>query len=302
MKKKFLIIVSGPTAIGKTGLSIRLAEKLQTEIVNADSRQVYREIVIGTAMPSLEQLQRVRHHFIGHKSIHENYNASLYEVEAIALLDHLFSRYDQVIMTGGSGMYIDAVCNGIDDIPTVDPQVRQRLQEEYLRMGLSGIRSRLGDLDPEYLKTVDPFNPKRILKALEISETTGRPYSSFLTGISKPRNFSVVKIGLDMPRMELHQRINARVDHMMVQGLLQEAEGLLDYRHLNALNTVGYKELFAYMEGKCTLERAVETIKGHTRQYARRQLTWFRRYHDIGWFLPDAWDQLIDHIHNKIRE
>jgi tRNA dimethylallyltransferase len=184
----------------------------------------------------------------------------------------------------------------------VDPQVRQRLQEEYLRMGLSGIRSRLGDLDPEYLKTVDPFNPKRILKALEISETTGRPYSSFLTGISKPRNFSVVKIGLDMPRMELHQRINARVDHMMVQGLLQEAEGLLDYRHLNALNTVGYKELFAYMEGKCTLERAVETIKGHTRQYARRQLTWFRRYHDIGWFLPDAWDQLIDHIHNKIRE
>lgn len=302
MRKKILIIVSGPTAIGKTDLSVRLAEALQTEIVNADSRQVYRELVIGTAMPSQEQLCRIRHHLIGHKSIHDTYNASLYEVEAIALLAHLFTRFDQVIMTGGSGMYIDAVCHGIDDIPSVDPKIRQRLQEEYRSGGLSGILHRLNDLDPEYARTVDQFNPKRILKALEISEATGKPYSSFLTGVKKTRNFAVVKIGLDMPRTALHQRINARVDQMMEQGLLQEAEGLLEHRHLNALNTVGYKELFAHLQGNCTLEQAVENIKGHTRQYARRQLTWFRRYKDMHWFLPNAWDQLIDHITCKIRE
>jgi len=300
MNAKYLIIVAGPTAIGKTDLAIHLARHFNTEIINTDSRQIYHEMIIGTAVPSPEQQAKVKHYFVSHKSIQDYYNASLFELEAIELLDRLFIKYDTIVMAGGSGLYIDAVCKGIDDIPTVDPQVRDRIHQEYLSVGLTGIRLKLRKTDPDYYNKVDLNNPKRILKALEITEMTGRPYSSFLTGRRKHRNFSVLKTGLDMPRQELHDRINTRVDKMMLQGLLQEAESLCQFRQLNALNTVGYKELFDFLEGKCSLEEAVDLIKGHTRQYARRQLTWFRKDKDIQWFRPHEIDSIITYINRKI--
>jgi tRNA dimethylallyltransferase len=301
MSSKYLIVVAGPTAIGKTDLAIRLAEYFNTEIINADSRQIYRETVIGTAVPAPASLARVKHHFIGHRSIHDYYNASHYEMEAISLLDELFASHNVVVMAGGSGMYIDAVCQGIDDIPTVDPVIRDLLHKEYQLVGLEGIRSRLYEVDPVYYEKVDLHNPKRILKALEVATMTGLPYSSFLKGKAKKRDFITVKIGLDMPRKELYDRINKRVDIMMTQGLLQETESLLQFRYLNALNTVGYKEIFDYLEGKYSLKEATELIKGHTRQYARRQLTWFRKYKDIQWFLPDDTENLIKYLVNLIK-
>lgn len=300
MSSKYLIIVAGPTAVGKTDQAIRLAEYFSTEIISADSRQIYRETVIGTAIPSPAQLARVKHHFIGHKSIHDYYNASHFEMEAISLLDKMFVNHDVVVMAGGSGLYIDAVCQGIDDIPTVDPVIRERLRKEYQSVGLEGIRSRLQEVDPAYYQKVDLQNPNRILKALEISEMTGLPYSSFLTGKGKRRNFFPLKIGLDMPRKELHDRINTRVEDMMARGLLQETKDLYQFRKINALNTVGYKEMFDYLEGKYSLKEAVELIKGHTRQYARRQLTWFRKYEDIQWFLPGDMENLIKYLIGKI--
>jgi tRNA dimethylallyltransferase len=208
----------------------------------------------------------------------------------------MFVNHDVVVMAGGSGLYIDAVCQGIDDIPTVDPVIRERLRKEYQSVGLEGIRSRLHEVDPAYYQKVDLQNPNRILKALEISEMTGLPYSSFLTGKGKRRNFFPLKIGLDMPRKELHDRINTRVEDMMARGLLQETKDLYQFRKINALNTVGYKEMFDYLEGKYSLKEAVELIKGHTRQYARRQLTWFRKYEDIQWFLPGDMENLIKYL------
>ena len=301
MTSKYLIIIAGPTAIGKTGLAIQLATLFKTEIINADSRQVYREMVIGTAAPAPEQLSAVKHHFIGHKSIQEYYNASLFELDAIERLDQLFTRLDLVIMAGGSGMYIDAVCKGIDDIPAVDSLIREQVHREYLADGLKGIQDKLRIVDPEYYRKVDLNNPKRILKALEISRMTGKPYSTFLTGNRKPRNFSVIKIGLDIPRQELHSRINSRVDYMMKQGLLQEAEDLRQFSGLNALNTLGYKEIFDFLNGKYSLEEAVNRIKGHSRQYARRQLTWFRKDKDMHWFHPDEYDAIAACINQKIK-
>jgi tRNA dimethylallyltransferase len=298
MHSRYLIIIAGPTAVGKTDTAIRLAGYFGTEIINADSRQVYREMKTGTAVPSPNQLAQVRHHLVGHRSIHEYYNASLFELEAIEILDRLFSRHNVVILSGGSGMYIDAICYGIDDIPSVDPEIRERLHGEFLEIGLAGIQSKLLEADPDYYNKVDLNNPKRILKALEISEMTGRPYSSFLTGHAKERNFIPLRIGLDMPREELHANINRRVDSMMTEGLVDEARGLFPYHELNALNTVGYKELFDYFENKCSLDQAVQKIKDHTRQYARRQLTWFRKQKDTKWFLPNE-DELILHFINE---
>lgn len=292
MHSRYLIIIAGPTAVGKTDMAIRLAKYYGTEIVNADSRQVYQEMKTGTAVPSALQLAQVKHHLIGHRSIHQHYNASLFELEAIDILDSLFARHNVVIMAGGSGMYIEAVCHGIDDIPSVDPEIRERLQREYLENGLNGIQTRLLSSDPEYYKKVDLNNPNRILKALEILEMTGRRYSSFLTGHAKERNFRPLRIGLNIPRKELHVNINSRVDSMMAEGLVDEARKLYPYHELNALNTVGYKELFDYFENKCSLDEAVQKIKDHTRQYARRQLTWFRKKKDTNWFLPDE-DELI---------
>lgn len=300
MSSKYLIIIAGPTAVGKTGLAVKLATHFRTEIINADSRQVYREMVIGTAVPTPGQLSAVKHQFIGHKSIHEYYNASLFELEAIERLEQLFAGLDIVVMVGGSGMYIDAVCRGIDDIPAVIPQIRERVNRDYVANGLKGIQDKLRIVDPEYYRKVDLNNPKRIMKALEISMMTGKPYSSFLTGNRKQRKFIPVKIGLDMPRPELHNRINSRVDHMMKNGLLQEAEGLYRFSGLNALNTLGYKELFEFFNGKYSLEEAVNRIKGHSRQYARRQLTWFHKDNELHWFHPDEYEAVVAYIEQKI--
>lgn len=296
MASKCLIVLAGPTAVGKTQVAIALAKTLHAEIVNADSRQVYGEMKIGTAMPSESQLAEVRHHLVGHRTIQASYNASIYENEAIEILNQLFDRFDQVILTGGSGMYIDAVCSGIDDIPAVDPSVREKLRATFQEKGIEYIRTMLSQADPEYFGRVDLNNPKRILKALEVSETSGRPYSGFLTGKPKKRPFSILKIGLDLPRTELHSRINRRTEMMIKEGLVEEARALLPFRQLNALNTVGYKEVFDYLGGSVSLEEATLQIQGHTRQYARRQLTWFRKDGNMTWFNPADTERMISWI------
>ncbi|MBN2814313.1 MAG: tRNA (adenosine(37)-N6)-dimethylallyltransferase MiaA [Bacteroidales bacterium] len=299
MDKKWLVVLEGPTAVGKSDMAVTLANYFRTSIINADSRQIYREMKIGTATPSVSQLSAVKHHFVGHCSVHDYYNASMFETDAIQLLADLFHRKNTVIMAGGSGMYIDAVCRGIDDIPTVSPEIRTRIRHDYQETGLEGIREKLKQADPEYYASVDLNNPQRILKALEIKEMTGRSYSSFLTGKAKERPFNILKIGLDLPRDELHQRINTRVDKMVEDGLVEEARTLFACRSLNALNTVGYKEIFDYFEGKCTLGEAVENIKAHSRQYARRQLTWFRKDPMVKWFHPTACEEIISFITNS---
>ena len=296
---KTLITLLGPTASGKTELGIKLAEKLKTEIISADSRQIYKELQIGTAPPAAEQLERVAHHFVGNKSIHNYFNASMFELEVLSLLPTLFAQFNNVIMVGGSGMYIDAVCTGIDDIPTVDPVVRTKLQEQYRKEGIESLRIQLKILDPEYYNMVDLRNPNRILKGLEISIMTGKPYSSFLTRTKKIRNFSIVKIGINRDRDDLYKRINQRVDQMMDQGLLEEARNLYSNRELNALNTVGYKELFSYLDGKITLDTAIELIKRDTRRFAKRQITWFQRDSEITWFHPKKEENILNFIFNK---
>jgi tRNA dimethylallyltransferase len=301
MPAKYLIIIAGPTAVGKTGMAIRLARHFGTEIINADSRQVYHEMKIGTAVPTPRQLSEVKHHLVGHRSIHQRYNASIFEQEAIEILDRLFADHDIVLAAGGSGLYINAVCKGIDDIPAVDASIRERLQQEFMSAGLTGIQARLLQTDPEYYHKADLNNPKRILKALEIAEMTGRTYSSFLTGHAKNRNFKSILIGLDLPRDELHVRINRRVDTMMAAGLPDEVRELYPFRHLNALNTVGYKELFPWLENKYSLNEAADMIRNHTRQYARRQLTWFRKGGDMPWFLPDTDTSVLKFLHDKMK-
>ncbi len=295
-----LVIICGPTASGKTALAIEVARHFGTEIISADSRQIYREMRIGTAVPSPEELAAVKHHFIQTKSIFDYYNAFMYETEVLALLEDLFRRMNPVVMAGGSGLYIDAVCQGIDDIPTVDPAVRQQMLVFYEQEGLEGLRRRLREVDPEYYGQVDLNNPKRLLKALEISVQSGRPYSSFLTRTRKERPFRFLKVGLDLPRQELYDRINRRVTQMVEEGLTEEARRLLPHRHTNALNTVGYKEIFDHLEGKITLDEAIERIRANTRKYARKQLTWFRRDPEIRWFRPEEREKIIEWIEGKM--
>jgi tRNA dimethylallyltransferase len=295
--KKWLIVLPGPTGIGKTQLAVELAQAIPTEILSADSRQFYREMKIGTACPSPEQLYAVRHHLIGNISIHDYYNVSMFEIDALAILEKLFQTYSKVILTGGSGLYIDAICHGIDDLPSADQDIRKQLQQEYKNKGLEWLRQELLRLDPEHYNKVDIHNPKRILKALEVCYLTGKPYSSFLTQPKKKRDFSILKIGLNMDRELLYERINLRVDRMMQDGLAEEARSLLPFRNLNALNTVGYKELFDYFNEKISLEKAVELIKRNSRHYAKRQLTWFARDKEIRWFSPDEKEQILHLIH-----
>ncbi|MBN2275440.1 MAG: tRNA (adenosine(37)-N6)-dimethylallyltransferase MiaA [Bacteroidales bacterium] len=296
MKKKYLITVVGPTAVGKTPVAIALAGYFNTEIISADSRQIYREMKIGTAVPSAEQLASVHHHFIGNRSVQEYYNASMFECEVLELLAALFGKHNTVIMTGGSGMYVDAVCNGIDDFPTVNGLVREKIKSDYLQKGIEWLRLQIKESDPDYYSHVDLNNAKRLLKALEIITMTGRPYSSFLTKKQKKRDFNVIKTGLNTDREILYSHINKRVDKMINEGLIEEARSLLSFRYLNALDTVGYKEIFDHLEGKTSLEEAIDLIKRHTRQYARRQLTWFRKDKDIRWFTPDEQDAMIRYI------
>jgi tRNA dimethylallyltransferase len=292
LSEKRLIIITGPTAIGKTRVAIEVAKRLHTEIISCDSRQMYREMRIGTAVPGESELAAVSHHFIGNLSIHDYYNVSMFEQECLLLLENLFRKYSAVVMTGGSGLYIDALCNGIDDFPTVDGEIRKTVTENYAKEGIEYLRQQLKDLDPVHYAKVDLHNPKRMMKAIEVSLQTGRPYSSFLTSQSRVRPFKITKIVLNRPREELFDNINRRTDRMMEAGLLEEARALYPFRHQNALNTVGYKELFACMDGLSDLDTAVELIRRNTRRYAKRQLTWFARDRDCLWIHPDHIDEI----------
>ncbi len=300
MNPSLLVVVTGPTAVGKTALSLEVARHFRTEIVSADSRQMYREMRIGTAVPSREELAQVKHHFIGNLSIHDYYNASRYEEEAIALLGGLFRDHQVVIMAGGSMMYIDAVCYGIDDLPVVDPQIRAGLIGRYEAEGIESLRIALKKLDPEYFAVADLRNPKRLLHALEICIMTGRPYSSLRTNSRKNRDFRILRIGLNCDRPILYDRINRRVETMVAAGLEEEARSLLPWRSLNALNTVGYREWFDYFDGKTDRSGVVEKIKSNTRQYARKQLTWFRRDPDMHWFSPEETGKVIALVEESI--
>lgn len=300
--KKSLIVLLGPTAVGKTELSLQLAERLGCPIISADSRQLYRDMVVATAAPTREQLARVPHHFIGTLSLTDYYSAAQYEADALALIERLFTRHDTLLLTGGSMMYIDAVCNGIDEIPTISEEVRRAVVTRYEEEGLDVLLEELQRLDPDFYEKVDRRNPKRVIHAVEICRMTGQPYSSLRTETKKERPFDIVKIGLTRPRAELYERINSRVDAMMRDGLEAEARKLYPYRHLNALNTVGYKEMFAYFDGTYDLPTAVEKIKRNTRVYARKQMTWFRRDDTIVWFTPDDRLKLLAYVEKRLHE
>ena len=289
---KTLIVIAGPTASGKTTYSIELAKALDTVILSADSRQFYKEMSIGTAAPTEEELAQVKHYFVHHISIEDKYDVADYERDALLLLDELFKTHDAVIMTGGSGLFIDAVCNGIDAMPDIQPETRGKVEELLKNGGLKALQDEVQRLDPEYFVIVDKQNPRRLQRALEVCYQTGQPFSSFRSGNTVQRDFDIKKYALLWDRQELIERINKRVDMMMEQGLLEEAKALYPKRHLNALNTVGYKELFAYFDGHCTLEEAVEQIKIHTRQYAKRQMTWLRKDKEYCWITPEEMPSL----------
>ena len=293
---KSLIVIVGPTGIGKTDLSIDIAKEFETEIISSDSRQIYKELKIGTAVPTDEQLKKVKHHFIGNKSIYNYYNASMFEFEVLDVLNVLFLNLDYVVMTGGSGMYINAVCDGIDDLPTIDQKLRDDLIKQHKVEGIESLRLQLKMLDPVSYSKIDLKNPKRMLKALEVTIQTGKPYSSFLSDSKKKRNFNIIKVGLQRDRDELYERINLRVDQMIEDGLIDEAKRFYKDRHLNSLNTVGYKELFEFFDEKITQEKAIELIKRNSRHYAKRQISWFSRDKEIVWFHPEKKEKIIEFI------
>ena len=297
---KSLIIIAGPTAIGKTALSIELAKHYQTVILSADSRQFFKKMTVGTAKPVKKEMQNIPHFFIDSHSITDDYNVGKYEKEAIALLDDLFQKYKTVILVGGSGLYIDAICRGFDELPEADSEVRTKIAMLYSNEGITGLQNLLKELDEVYYSTVDLQNPQRISRALEVCLTTGLPYSILRKGKKQNRNFKIIKIGLNIERELLYQRINKRVDDMINNGLLKEVESLTAYKHLNALQTVGYKELFDYLENKTDFKAAIELVKQNTRRFAKRQLTWFRRDEEIQWFEPQQTEKIIDYIDSKI--
>lgn len=295
-----LIVILGPTGVGKTNISLQLAEKFACPIVSSDSRQFYRELKIGTAAPTDDELTKAKHYFIGTHSIFDAYNAGQYEIDAINLLDKLFQRHKVALLVGGSMMYIDAVCKGFDDIPTISPEVRDFWQKVYSEKGLEFIQNELKRLDEKHYQKVDLKNHKRVLHALEVCTMSGKPYSELRTGKRKKRNFNILKIGLNRPRPELYERINLRVDKMVKDGLIEEALQFYPHKHLNALNTVGYKELFAHWDGEYDLEFAINLIKRNSRRYAKRQLTWFNRDKEINWFHPDDEDLIIQFVTKKL--
>jgi len=299
--KNFLIVLLGPTGVGKTDVSVEIAGHFNSEIISADSRQFFREMKIGTAVPAEFQLKTIKHHFLQCLSIEDYYSSSLFERDVLKLLPLLFSKNNIVIMTGGSAMYIDSVCFGTDDIPDVDPDIRQRFIRKYREEGLEALRANLKLLDPEHYIKVDLNNYKRVIRALEICETAGRPYSSFLKKQKRERDFGIIKIGLERPRDELYQRINSRVDEMILMGLEDEAKQLYISRNLNALNCVGYREFFDFFDGKISKEKAIELIKRNSRRFAKRQLTWWNKDKEIRWFRPEQVKEIIEYIENLLR-
>jgi tRNA dimethylallyltransferase len=294
--KNILIVLLGPTGVGKTDISINIASHFKCEIISADSRQFFREMRIGTAIPSELQLQTIKHHFIRFLSIEDYYSSSLFERDVLDLLPQLFSKNNVTIMSGGSGMYIDAVCNGIDEIPDIDPSVREKYIARYRKEGIEGLKATLKQLDPVHYTKVDLNNYKRILRALEICETAGRPYSSFLKKQKRERDFGIIKIGIERSREDLYHRINSRVDEMVRLGLEEEARQLYNFRNLNALNTVGYREYFEFFDGNISMEKAIELIKRNSRRYAKRQLTWWGKDKEIRWFKPGELKEIIEFI------
>lgn len=294
--KKTLLVLAGPTAVGKTSIGIDIARHFQTEIISADSRQIYMECTIGTAVPSPEELARVKHHFIQVVSVKEDYNASMFEFQVLEKLEELFEKHDLILMVGGSGLYIDAVCHGIDDLPTVDPDLRKRLLFRFETEGLEALTEDLKKLDPISYNQVDLKNHMRVLKALEVSIQTGKPYSSFLSAEKKLRPFHILRIALDMERELLYDRINSRVEVMMGAGLLEEVKQLHHLRGYTAMKTVGYRELFKHLDGELSLEEAVDLIQRNTRKFARKQLTWFRKENRYQWFSPDKRAEMLPWI------
>ena len=282
-----LIVVCGPTASGKTKLALQLAQHFSAEVISADSRQVYKELKIGSAPPSEAELNEVKHHFIASRNLDEDYNAGAFEKDVLTLLDKLFQVNKYAILVGGSGLYIDAVCNGFDKVPSSFPELRKQLQDLYEAEGIEPLQQKLKELDPAYYAKIDLSNPQRLMRALEVCMGTGKPYSLLREGKKNTRDFRIIKIGLELPRDVLYKRIDARVDEMMKAGLLEEAKNLISKKELNALQTVGYKELFDFFESTTTLEEAVDLIKRNSRRYAKRQMTWFRRDKEIQWFGPD---------------
>lgn len=296
---KVLAILAGPTAVGKTSCGIEVATHFGTEIISADSRQIYRETTIGTAVPLPGELKRVKHHFIQTVSVQDPYNASMFEHQVLIRLEELFKVYDLVLMVGGSGLYIDAVCKGIDDLPAVDPELRKELQETWRREGLESLTKQLRLLDPASHAKIDLHNHMRVLKALEISIQTGKPYSSFLSDTKKERPFHMIRIALDLDRELLYGRINRRVDQMMEAGLMKEVEQVQHLREYRAMKTVGYRELFQVLDGKLTLEEGVDLIKRNTRKFARKQLTWFRKEQNYHWFSPEDCRKIIEWVEKQ---
>lgn len=298
MKKTVLLIV-GPTAVGKTSVAIQLARHFNTEIISADSRQCFKELTIGVAKPSLDELQQIPHHFINSHSVHDIVTAASFEEYALTIAEQLFQQHNEVVMVGGTGLYIKAFCEGMDFIPSANEEMRNQLQKQYQQMGIEWLQKEVQLYDPLFAEQGEMQNPQRMLRALEVIQTTKQSILSFRKGEKQQRNFNILKIGLELPREELYQQINHRVDVMMKQGLLEEVKSILHLRNFNALQTVGYKELFAFLDGICNLQQAVDKIKQNTRHYAKRQLTWFKRDTEIKWFQPLAVEEIIDYAYLK---
>lgn len=296
LREKKLIVLTGPTAVGKTAVSLDIARHYGIPVINADSRQIYRELQIGTARPTEAQMQNIPHYFVGSLSLNDYYSASLFEQQVLSLLKELMTKSNYALLSGGSMMYIDAVCDGIDDIPTIDDATRALMKQRLADEGLEALCKELKRLDPDYYEVVDLQNPRRVVHALEICTMTGKTYTSFRKKEKRERPFDIIKIGLNRPREELYDRINRRVDQMVADGLLEEAKALYPMKSLNALNTVGYKELFDYFDGRWSLDEAIERIKGNTRRYARKQLTWFKKDERIRWYHPDDQTAIINDI------